>query len=48
VTPNSKFIVKKSKCVGLAQEIGFSSANFVQVALAGKTRNAVVHHHKGL
>jgi hypothetical protein len=27
VTPDSKFIVKKSKCTSLAQEIGFSAPN---------------------
>jgi hypothetical protein len=27
VTPDRKIIVKKSKCAGLAQEIGFSALN---------------------
>jgi hypothetical protein len=39
VTP-VKFIGKKSKCAGLGQEIGFS---LVQLAVAGKRRNTVMH-----
>jgi hypothetical protein len=27
VTPDSKFVVKKSRCASLAQEIGFSAPN---------------------
>jgi hypothetical protein len=37
-----KFIVKKSKCAGLAQEIGFFSTKFVELAVAGKRLNVVV------
>jgi hypothetical protein len=31
-----KFIVKKSKCAGLAQEIGFSAPNSGSLPVAGK------------
>jgi hypothetical protein len=37
VTPDKKSLTaKKSKCVGSAQEIGFSSTKFVHFAVAGK------------
>jgi hypothetical protein len=41
-SPPVQFIVKKSKCAGLAQEIGFSAPNS-QLAVAGKRYNIVVH-----
>jgi hypothetical protein len=41
-----KFIVKKSKCAGLAQEIGFFCTNFVHLSLGGKSRNTIVHLQK--
>jgi hypothetical protein len=34
-----QFIAKKSKCAGLAQEIGFFGTIFLQIAVAGKGRN---------
>jgi len=41
-----KFIAKKSKCAGLAQEIGFT--RFVQLAVAGEMRNTTVHLQKSV
>jgi hypothetical protein len=44
--------MKKSKCAGLAQEIGFSAGNWffctksLQLAVAGKRHNTVVHLQK--
>jgi hypothetical protein len=40
------FIAKKSKCTGLAQEIGLLSTKFVQFAVADKGRHTVVDLHK--
>jgi hypothetical protein len=34
--------VKKSKCAGLAQEIGFFSTKFVELAMTGKRLKIVV------
>jgi hypothetical protein len=41
-----KFIVKKSKCVSLSQEIGFFGTKLVQLAVADKSCNTVVHLKK--
>jgi hypothetical protein len=41
-----KFIVKKSKCAGLAQETTFSAPNLCSLAVTGKRRNTVVHLQK--
>jgi len=41
-----KFIAKNLKRAGLAQEIGFFCTKFVQLAVAGKWRNTVVHLQK--
>jgi hypothetical protein len=38
--------MKKSKCAGLAQKIDFSAPKFMQLAMAGKWRNTVVHLQK--
>ncbi len=49
VTPDSqKFLSKKSKCASfsLVQEIGIFCTKFVQLAVAGKRRNTVVHLQK--
>jgi hypothetical protein len=43
VTPDSKIYCKKSKCAGLACEIGFVHTKFVELAEAGKRCNTVVH-----
>jgi len=41
-----KFIAKKSKCARLPQKIWFFCTKFVQLAVAGKWRNTVVHLQK--
>ncbi len=43
MSPDSKFIVKNSKCAGLSQEIGFFCTKFVQLDVASKRRNTGVH-----
>jgi hypothetical protein len=43
VTPDNKIYFKKSKCAGLAHEIGFVHTKFVELAEAGKRCNTVVH-----
>jgi hypothetical protein len=46
VTLDNKFIVKASKCAGLAKEIGFFFTKFVQFAMAGKRCNEIMHPSK--
>jgi hypothetical protein len=40
VTPDAKFIVKKSKCAGLVQEIGFSAPNSCSLPWLAKAQHS--------